>query len=103
MAENVLEKIIKKKNEKIVNLKKTISVGRHPYGISSSGNYIFTANVYDDSVSIININTWNVRHVEVGHHPYNVIINDGLLFVTNSLDDNISVISLDSLHQIDTI
>ena len=25
MAENVLEKIIKKKNEKIVNLKKTIS------------------------------------------------------------------------------
>ena len=26
MAENVLEKIIKKKNEKIVNLKKTISL-----------------------------------------------------------------------------
>jgi len=76
-----------------------LPVGKHPYGISTYGDYIYTANVYDDSISIVDINSWEKIDISVGHHPYNIIQEDHYLFVTNSLDDNISVIDLNTLKE----
>ena len=58
MAENVLEKIIKKKNEKIVNLKKTISLESLDESINTNKTFInfkekIENNIKDDKFSII--------------------------------------------------
>ena len=58
MAENVLEKIIKKKNEKIVNLKKTISLESLNELINTNKTFInfkekIKNNIKEDKFSII--------------------------------------------------
>ena len=58
MAENVLEKIIKKKNEKIVNLKKTISLGSLDELINTNKTFVnfkekIENNVKKDKFSVI--------------------------------------------------
>jgi YVTN family beta-propeller protein len=74
------------------SLLKTIAVGNHPFGISTKGDQIFTANVYDDTVSVINALNWDQVTIPVGFHPYNVLSNDDYIFVTNAQDDSVSVI-----------
>ena len=36
-------------------LRKKVKVGSHPYGISTNSSFILVANVYDDTISIINM------------------------------------------------
>jgi YVTN family beta-propeller protein len=86
--------------EKEMRLEKKIMVGKHPYGISSEGDYIYTANVYDDSITVINLTNWQTKEIKVGDHPYNVIKINDQLFVTNSLDDNISIIDTKTFTEI---
>jgi YVTN family beta-propeller protein len=90
-------------DDKNYKLLKKISVGKHPYGISSKGDFIFTANVYDDSISIININNWNQKNIKVGLNPYSIISHNKRAYVTNAQGDSVSVIDLLSFKEIKKI
>ena len=84
-------------------LQKKITVGKHPFGISTKDNFIFTANVYDDSISIINTDNWDQKTIKVGLNPYNIITYEEKAYVTNAQGDSISVIDLKNLKEIKKI
>ena len=69
----------------------------------TDNNYIFTANVYDDSISIIDIANWKQKIIKVGLNPYNIISYNKKAYVTNAQGDSISVIDLNSLQEIKKI
>ena len=75
------------------SLLKTITVGNHPFGISTKDDQIFTANVYDHTISVINVSNWDQVTIPVGFHPYNVLSHEDYIFVTNAQDDSVSVIN----------
>jgi len=83
-------------NQPGLSLFKKIKVGKHPYGVFFRKNLLFVVNVLDDSVSIVDINTFNIETIKVGDHPYGVVsdIKNEFIFVTNTQDDDISVIDL---------
>jgi YVTN family beta-propeller protein len=73
---------------------KRLTTGRHPFGVYTKGQYAYTANVYDDSITIINLVDWTTKIIKVGAHPYNVLTHQNLGFVTNTVDDSLSIIDL---------
>ena len=85
------------------NLVKKIETGNHPFGVYSEGNFAYVANVYDDSVSIINLVDWSKYEFLVGAHPYNVRVNNKVAYVTNTIDDTITIYDLDSKKTIKTL
>ena len=88
------------KNNKLI---KTIRTGKHPFGVHTKGEYAFTANVYDDSISIINLKDWTTKTIKVGAHPYNILTHNGFGFVTNTVDDSLSIIDLNINKEIKQI
>ena len=82
--------VYNKKNKLITKL----PTGKHPFGVHTKGQYAYTANVYDDSITIINLEDWTTKVIKVGAHPYNVLTHQNLGFVTNTVDDSLSVIDL---------
>tara|TARA_B100000902_G_scaffold3742_1_gene4796 strand:+ start:1285 stop:2280 length:996 start_codon:yes stop_codon:yes gene_type:complete len=90
-------------NNKLI---KKLSTGKHPFGVYTKGKYAFTANVYDDTITMINLEKWSTQTIKVGAHPYNIItyndhlpifskyIKDNLGIVTNTVDDTLSIIDL---------
>ncbi len=89
----VVEKLLNiyKKHKKLI---KKLATGRHPFGVYTKGKYAYTANVYDDTITIINLEDWSTKLIKVGAHPYNVLTHQNLGFVTNTVDDSLSVIDL---------
>ena len=79
------------KDDKLIN---SLITGKHPFGIHTKGQYAYTANVYDDSITIINLEDWTTKIIKVGAHPYNVLTHQNLGFVTNTVDDTLSIIDL---------
>ena len=69
--ENTIE--IYDKDHKLV---KKIKAGAHPFGIYSIDDFVYVANVYDDSVSVINLVDWSKYNFLVGAHPYNVRVHN---------------------------
>jgi YVTN family beta-propeller protein len=61
------------------------------------------ANVYDDSVSIINLVDWSKYEFMVGAHPYNVRVHNKIAYVTNTIDDTITIYDLGSKKIIKTL
>jgi len=76
------------------DLVKKIETGNHPFGVYSEGDFAYVANVYDDSVSIINLVDWSRYEFMVGAHPYNVKVHNKTAYVTNTIDDTITVYDL---------
>jgi YVTN family beta-propeller protein len=97
------ENLVEIYNATDYSLYKKIKVGSHPYGISTSDKFIYVTNVYDDTISIINIKNWEQKVIKVGLHPYNVISHMGKAYVTNAQGDNISVIDLITFKEIKKI
>ena len=85
------------------NLVKKIETGNHPFGIYTEGDFVYVANVYDDSVSIINLVDWSTYEFLVGAHPYNVRVHNKVAYVTNTVDDTITIYDLDSKKTIKTL
>lgn len=79
---------------------KTIKVGIHPFGVETWGDFIYVTNVYDDTITEINLITFNERTFKVGSHPYNSKRFENMLFVTNTQDASVSVINLDTITKI---
>jgi YVTN family beta-propeller protein len=81
---------------------KKIKVGNHPYGLFVKKGLLFVVNVLDDSISIINTQSFATETIKVGDHPYGVVsdMNNQFAFVTNTQDDNISVIDLKASKEI---
>jgi len=96
--ENTVE--IYNKNYKLV---KKIETGSHPFGVYSNDDFIYVANVYDDSISVINLVDWSNYSFLVGAHPYNVRVHNEIAYVTNTVDDTISIFDLHSKKTINTI
>ena len=88
------------KNDEVL---KTIKVGIHPFGLETWGDFVYIANVYDDTISEINLSTLNGRTVSSGSHPYNSKRYENRLFVTNTQDASVSVINLDTMSIVKTI
>jgi YVTN family beta-propeller protein len=84
---------------------KRIKVGKHPFGLSLTSNTLYSVNVYDNTVSIINTNTWQQSSIKVGEHPYCAVAgaDNKTLYVTNTQDDTVSVIDLATHKTIATI
>ena len=78
-------------NNKLI---KKLSTGKHPFGVYTKGKYAFTANVYDDTITMINLEKWSTQTIKVGAHPYNIITYNNLGIVTNTVDDTLSIIDL---------
>ena len=84
----------------------TISVGGAPTSITMANGYLFVANSFDNTVSVIETDTYTVEEtIEVGENPIHVLADtDGEnVLVTNYDDDSISVISTSSLTVSSTI
>ncbi len=84
-------------------LRKKVKVGSHPYGISTNSSFILVANVYDDTISIINMENWVQKVIKVGFYPYNAIVHEEKAYVTNAQGDNISIIDLKTFQEIKKI
>ena len=84
------------------DLVKKIETGNHPFGVYSEGDFAYVANVYDDSVSIINLVDWSKYEFMVGAHPYNVRVHNKIAYVTNTIDDTITIYDLGSKKIIKT-
>ncbi|MEY3878930.1 MAG: hypothetical protein RIQ58_798, partial [Pseudomonadota bacterium] len=76
--------------------------GNHPYGVFIKKDLLFVVNVLDDSISIINVQSFATETIKVGDHPYGVVsdMNNQFAFVTNTQDDNVSVIDLKTNKEI---
>ena len=85
-----------------LSLVKKIKVGNHPYGVFVKKDLLFVVNVLDDSISIINTQSFATETIKVGDHPYGVVsdMNNQFAFVTNTQDDNVSVIDLQASKEI---
>lgn len=84
----------------------TISVGSAPTSIALTEDYLFVTNSFEDTVSVIDIDTYSVEEtIDVGDNPMHVIANatGTKIYVTNKDDDSISVISVTDLEVDDTI
>lgn len=92
-------------NQFDLNLVKKIKVGNHPYGLFLSKNLLFVVNVLDDSISIVNTQSFATETIKVGDHPYGVVSDtrNQFAFVTNTQDDNVSVIDLKMKKEIKKI
>ena len=77
------------------DLVKKIETGNHPFGVYSKDDFAYVANVYDDSVSIINLVDWSKYEFMVGAHPYNVRVHNKIAYVTNTIDDTITIYDLE--------
>ena len=90
-----------------LSIKKRVKVGKHPFGItlSNDANTLYSVNVYDNTVSIINAITFAQTSLKVGEHPYCVVSspNNKTLYVTNTQDDTVSVIDLATHKTIATV
>jgi YVTN family beta-propeller protein len=73
---------------------KTVSVGQHPFGITSSGDFAYSVNVYSDDVTEVNLLDYTKNNFKVGSHPYNAIVYKNKIFVTNTQDDSVSIVDL---------
>ena len=71
-----------------------LATGKHPFGVYTEDKFAYTANVYDDTITIIDLENWSTKTIKVGAHPYNVITHKHLSFVTNTQGDSLSVINL---------
>ncbi|MDA9086900.1 YncE family protein, partial [Methylophilaceae bacterium] len=96
--ENTIE--IYDKDHKLV---KKIKTGAHPFGIYSIDDFVYVANVYDDSVSVINLVDWSKYNFLVGAHPYNVRVHNEIAYITNTVDDTLTIFDLSSKKNIKTI
>ena len=88
-------------DSKSFSISKRIKVGKHPFGLSLDSNArLYVVNVYDNTVSAINTNTWAQSLIKVGEHPYCAVASadNKTLYVTNTQDDTVSVIDL-TTHQ----
>jgi YVTN family beta-propeller protein len=75
----------------------TITVGDHPDGIAvtPNGSYVYVANAYDDTVSVIQTSDNTVVDtITVGDHPDGIAVtpNGSYVYVANAYDDTVSVI-----------
>jgi YVTN family beta-propeller protein len=84
---------------------KRIAVGKHPFGLSLTDNTLYSVNVYDNTISAINTQTFAQSIIKVGEHPYCAIASpdNKTLYVTNTQDDTVSVIDLTTNKTITTI
>jgi YVTN family beta-propeller protein len=84
---------------------RTISVGLHPAGMTISGSYLYVANAYSDSLSVIDLNTDEVvRTIDLsvpiaggvfGSGPNGVAVSDdGRAYVTLGQANAVAVINL---------
>ena len=82
-----------------LTITKRIKVGKHPFGLSLSanGDVLYSVNVYDNTVTIINTKSFAQSTIKVGEHPYCAVANpnNNKLYVTNTQDDTVTIISLD--------
>jgi YVTN family beta-propeller protein len=90
---------------KSFSISKRIKVGKHPFGLSLTGNTLYSVNVYDNTVSAINTQTFTQSIIKVGEHPYCAVASPDkkMLYVTNTQDDTVSVIDLATSKTITTI
>jgi YVTN family beta-propeller protein len=90
--------------EKLI-ITKRIAVGKHPFGLSLTGDTIYSVNVYDNTVSAINTLTFAQTTIKVGEHPYCAVasLDNKTLYVSNTQDDTVSVIDLSTNKTIVTI
>ncbi|MCZ8516656.1 bifunctional YncE family protein/alkaline phosphatase family protein [Paenibacillus filicis] len=74
--------------------------------ISSDGKFLYTANNMNNSVSMIDLSTGQVKATtNVGNHPYTAFLthNGGMLYVTNWGESSVSVLNPNDLSVVHTI
>ena len=99
----IIQKLYGKFYNEDDDLVKKIETGNHPFGVYAEGDFAYVANVYDDSVSIINLVDWSKYEFMVGAHPYNVRVHNKIAYVTNTIDDTITIYDLGSKKIIKTL
>ena len=85
---------------------RTISVGSSPTSCAFADDYLFVANSFDNTVSVIDLAANSiVETIDVGGSPQNVIAgsDDSKIYVSNYDDNSISVISVATLTVASTI
>jgi YVTN family beta-propeller protein len=86
----------------------TIRVGERPYALAIAGNpaRLFVTNQYDNSVSVIDLETYALlKTIRVGEYPEGIVSSpDGRkVVVANWFDNTVSVIDVARLEVIKTI
>jgi YVTN family beta-propeller protein len=84
----------------------TVNVGSAPVSLALADDYLFVANSFDDTVSIIALDTYSIEEtIDVGDNPQHVTANidKSGVYVSNYDGDSISVISVASLEVTHTI
>jgi 40-residue YVTN family beta-propeller repeat len=63
--------IIRLSDNKIIE---TIDVGIAPFGLAlnTKRNELYSANVRSNNVSVINLDTKNIKNIQVGIYPYSI-------------------------------
>ena len=66
---------------------------------------LYSANVRSNNVSVINLDTKNIKNIQVGSYPYAIEVDNkyNRIFVTNQRSGTVSVIDLIKMKNIDTI
>ena len=69
--------------------------------ITSDGKYLFAINEFDNSMSVIDAENYNViKEIPTGNRPSDVVIdrNDEYLFIANRNDGTLTIVSVDNLE-----
>lgn len=73
---------------------RTINVGSGPTSCVKALDFLFVANSLEDTVSVIDLSTYNVvETVTVGNNPQHIVAYGSNVYVSNYDDDSISIIS----------
>ncbi|GAA4219471.1 YVTN family beta-propeller protein [Sagittula marina] len=84
----------------------TVPVGTRPYGVAFAKGRAFVTNQYEDSVSVIALDTLqHLRKIAVGEYPEGIdTTSDGArLVVANWFENSVSVIDAQTLEVVDQI
>ena len=78
----------------------TVGVGSNPRAIFVSGNYVYTANTSDGSISIVDISnptaSKQMSSITVGTNPRGIYVSGRYAYVTNNGDNTISIVDISS-------
>ncbi|TNJ47418.1 YncE family protein [Phaeobacter sp. B1627] len=86
--------------EPLQGLLTTVAVGARPYAVTFAADRVFVSNQYEDSVSVLNLNTLEtITKIDVGEYPEGLDVTpDGAsVLVANWFDNTVSRIDVSAL------
>ena len=81
-----------------ISIIETVAVGETPLkiDIDAKGKYAYVTNYTSHTVSVIDLDTYEVEHIKVGINPFGVVVSpEGKVYISNETSKDVSVIDVD--------